>query len=216
MFRNSHKAALTLLTLVSLALQLPARAGVESEIQSSEEAIPVVYPGLPLGKVQPVIQAPVAVPTAVASSRPAPHDLDRLMVTNMNGQVHLKHLQGPRLEPSRALYLETGAGLSWCEFKLPGCTGRAWKETQVSVFPDANAVYLNKGALVLQARGADATKYTVMAGDYSLRLHAGVIRIQKTDSAQVQIQVLSGSLIVHNRKSGELMQAGPKGIVPLP
>lgn len=154
----------------------------------------------------PVIKAPA--PLRVLNTIPlvqANSGRENLMVTRMNGEVHFKHLGGPRLEPSRALNIETGAGMSWCEFKMNNCIGRVSKDSQVTVFPDTGAIYLNKGAIIVRISGNDV-KYSVISGDLLCRVQSTTLRVQKTEKT-VSYQVLEGTVTVCNRLSGEVFTA---------
>ena len=202
MSQNEHpyrcKRLAVLLILGVLLLQfsvcLPARAidpellVSEPELSNGTDAINVAFPGVPTPKLVAPVPHPVPVPIVVPvlvpvrtpeQVAPSPRPLEpvrsNLMVSRMNGEVHFKHLQSASLDPSsRALYIETGAGSSWCELKMQNCTARVWAKSQISVFPETGVIYLKKGAVILQASRQSGAKFSVIAGDFASRVQGAV------------------------------------------
>jgi hypothetical protein len=132
--------------------------------------------------------------------------IEKLMITQISGDVRIKHQQGQGSDSERAMVIETGRGVSWCECKLSDFTGRVASDSQVSVFPDTGVLNLEKGALVVKARKGAGDKYTVVAGDFVCRVQASVIRVQRHEKS-VDFQVLDGTLTVSNRITGESFTA---------
>ncbi len=178
----------------------------KERFRDTSPVLPIIFPALnqnmPLAPFAPV-PIPVTVPLDSASPlRPA-----NLSVSQMRGEVHFKHLEGPKLDPSRALYIETGTGISFCEFKMTNCTGRAWANSQVAVFPESDVIFLSKGAMVIQAKRESGSRFTLLAGDLSCRIEGCTVRVQK-DESSVNFQVLDSTQItVYNRKTGEIIKA---------
>lgn len=233
MLRSSHFSLIVLcLSLAGLpaawAQGQSAAAGADQQntsavnlgncCEESLRAIPVAFPGsftparlpAPGATLPPSRPVPAAPAVVVPQTQPTSEgpEAESLMVTRMNGEVHFKHLQGPRIDPARALNIETGdSAASWAEFKMSNCTGRVWRGSQVSVFPDTKVMYLNKGALLIRvSRGSDA-RYSVIAGDFVCRIQGTVLRVQRTEK-QVSFQVLEGVVTVYNRHTGEVFKAG--------
>ncbi len=206
---------------------------IESQPDQDDAAsnvLPVYYPAssktvpLPvMGQAAPVI-APVPKPSSATMRIPnmqaipetAPellpdtrHQRNRpeLQVSRMSGEVHFKHLQGKRIDPSRALSVKTGKA-SWCELKVHNCTGRIWADSQLAVFPDSGVLYLEKGALIVHvnSRLESGIRFTVIAGDYLCRVHGTTLRVNRTDR-MVDFQVLEGTITVYNRQTGEVFRA---------
>lgn len=194
---------------------------------SMQGVLPVSMPGSMPGSmpIPTSVPAPVAIPAAMSMPVPVPlrmttptikpvvpnaapgQECEKLMITQMSGEVHFKHLQDPRIDPARALYIETGnTPQSFCECRMRDCTARAWKDSQVSVFPDSGVLYLNKGALIVKVSRNPEAVYTVIAGDLMCRVPAGTLRIQRTDRF-VTFQVLEGTLTVYNRQTGQITRA---------
>ncbi len=190
------------------ASSLPAvNSGSLIDKAAEQKVLPVFFPAqtAPNFPVSPAVPTPV--PVAVPGAASAPAKPAALSVSQMRGEVHFKHLEGPRLDPSRALYVETGAGVSFCEFKMANCVGRTWSNSQVVVFPESGIIYLNKGALILQVKHDSAARYTILAGDLSCRVESCTIRVQK-DERSVNFQVLDSTPItVFNRRTGEISRA---------
>jgi hypothetical protein len=176
---------------------------------------PVNFPGaLAPRAMAPGTPATVPQPGAAGSSLPAPAlptagkpEHQKLTISQMNGEVHFKHLQGPSIDPGRALYIETGAGNSWCECKLQDCSSRVWCDSEVSIFPETGVLYLKKGALVIKVNRGTESTYTVIAGDLMCRVQATTLRVQRNDRV-VNFQVSDGTITVYNRQTGEVYRAG--------
>ena len=214
--------AWTVQTLPAISQTINDNSCVQSNTErtdtQTENITPVIFQSGDAG-VQPdvllqtMLMAPVLHSPLPALAPPAPHAppavaLEKLAVTRMNGEVQLKHRQGPHNEPSRALYIETGKGTtSWCECKMQDCTGRIWRDSQVTVFPDTGVLYLEKGALIVKVNKAAAQKYTVIAGDILCRVHgpASTVHVFR-NTGGVKVQVLEGNAVtVYNRQTGEIV-----------
>lgn len=189
-----------------------AMPGIESGADL-KAVVPVAFPGV----VKPVgmLASPISVPAAAAPV-PAPAPVMRppvsaqpakatLMISRMNGEVHFKHLGGPRVEPSRALQIETGGTQSWCEFKMNSCTGRIWKDSEVTILPDSSTILLKKGSLIVSVKG-EGGKYSIICGDLLYRADATTVRVQRTEN-NVSFQVLEGTVTVCNKATGEIFTA---------
>lgn len=194
--------------------------GSGSGFESESEVVNVAFPGaagrfpVSVNRVAVPVPVPVLIPIPVPSQAhpvPLPRALEpahnNLTVSRMNGEVHFKHLQSPHLEPSRALYIETGPGASWCEFKLPTCTARVAAKSQVSVFPDTGSIYLKSGAVIVRVENGSERRFSVMAGDFACRFQGSTLRVQR-DARKVDFQVLEGSITVFNRATGQVEKAG--------
>lgn len=187
--------------------QLPPAVDSSNDIRT---AIPVAFPAMisPKATVAPALPLAAPLPTPAPVLRmPAPPQTDKatLMISRMSGEVHFKHLGGPRLEPSRALQIGTGGAQSWCEFKMNACTGRVWKDSDVTVLPDASTIILKKGSIIVNVK-AESGKYSVIAGDLLCRTDATTLRVQRTDR-NISFQVLDGTVTVCNRATGEVYTA---------
>ena len=145
--------------------------------------------------------------SAPSTPQPGKPEHQKLIISQMNGEVHFKHLQGPRIDPGRALYIETGSGSSWCECKLQDCSSRVWCDSEVSIFPETGVLYLKKGALVIKVNRGTESTYTVIAGDLMCRVQATTLRVQRNDRV-VNFQVSDGTITVYNRQTGEVYRAG--------
>ncbi len=200
---------------VEVRSAIDLRPGVENSIDG-DSAVNVAFPGVvnrPPAAVNRVavpvpILIPVAVPGAVSepSQRPLEPVRNNLTVNRMNGEVHFKHLQSPHLDPSRALFIETGPGNSWCEFKLPNCTARIAARSKVSVFPDSGSIYLKSGSLIVRVENSSSRRFSVVAGDFACRFQGTTLRVQR-DERKVDFQVLEGTVTVFNRVTGEVTRA---------
>lgn len=157
---------------------------------------------------QPAPQSSSSAPSQVLPLPPAPKPRsEKLAVTRMNGEVHMSHQQGPKLDPARALKIFTGAGGSWCEFKMHELTGRILHNSVVSVFPDNKLIYVERGSAVIKNPGASETRLRVICGNYVCSLDGGTcLRVQKTEKI-VDFQVLEGEISVYNKESGELFRS---------
>ncbi len=202
-------------------------AAIESKNEAS--AIPVAFPAIMSPKsaaltpalLSPKTQelapasnstalaAPLLSPVPMPALRRTPQaqsETATLVVSRMNGEVHFKHLGGPRLDPSsRALEIGTGGAQSWCEFKMNTCTGRVWKDSNVTVLPDSSTVILRNGSLIINIKG-ESGKYSILCGDLLCRAEATTLRVQRTDS-NVSFQVLEGTVTVCRRSTGEIYTA---------
>lgn len=185
---------------------------VDSGVQTGEDArdsknvLPVAFPAaFSTGFVE--IPTPVRVPEPVlpqpGSQKP---ELEKLTITQVCGEVHLKHLQGPQIDPARILCIETGKGSSWCECKMQGCTGRVWSNSQVAVIQDTGVLYLEKGDLIVQVSRKSQAKYTVIAGDFMCQVEGFTLRVRR-DETSVIFQVLEGTVTVYNLQTGEAFRA---------
>ena len=173
--------------------------------------LPVAFPAMMSQTAASMAAAPLAAPLpALAPALRIPiqpqTDRETLMISRMSGEVHFKHLGGARLDPaSRALQIGTGGAQSWCEFKMNACTGRVWKNSDVTVLPDSSTIILKNGSLIVNVKGENG-KYSILCGDLLCRADATTLRVQKTDR-NVSFQVLEGTVTVCNRSTGEIYTA---------
>lgn len=213
-----------LLHNVASAQVAEENAGIPACIETKTDistVLPVAFPAMmspiPVGAavMSPGAAMSAQVPQVAPRPMPAPvlrmpappqSEKESLMISKMNGEVHFKHLAGPHFDPaSRALQIETGGSQSWCEFKMNTCTGRVWKESDVTVLPDSCTVILKNGALIVNVKG-EGGKYSIICGDLLCRAETTTIRVQKTER-NVSFQVMEGTVTVCNRATGEVYNA---------